>query len=105
MNVFGSCSFSRDPVPDRNGHDKQDPDPNLVASDLQHWLTVVLLSGLISCDHDQFSALVYAVIKFALPHSAPEAQLLTKIFAGPITKKIVADVEKFYRDSSTFCKF
>jgi hypothetical protein len=43
---------------------------------------------------------VYSVIKFALPHSALNAQLLTKMFDGPSTKKIVADLEKFYRKVS-----
>jgi hypothetical protein len=33
-NSFGSCS---DPEPDPNEHGNQDPDPNKVSSDPQHW--------------------------------------------------------------------
>jgi 23S rRNA U2552 (ribose-2'-O)-methylase RlmE/FtsJ len=65
------------------------------------------LVGRKSCDHDQISALVYAVIKFALLHSAPEAQLVAKMFQGPNTPRIVADLERFYRNMSArnFCMF
>ena len=60
--------------------------------------TVLWCSGQKSADHDQISGLVYAVIKFSLQNSAPEAQILTKMFNGPNTDKIVADLQRFYRN-------
>lgn len=54
-------------------------------------------SGTKVLDHESIVVLAYSALRFAIQHSALEATFLCKIWDGYKRKKLVTDMEKFYK--------
>ena len=55
------------------------------------------VSGNASMDHDAITALVYAVLKFAVMNAQQDSSILVKIFNGANKDKLLKDFELCYK--------